>query len=845
MADTLEKYRAKRDFTKTAEPAGKRTRRKAAAGGGIFVIHKHAATRLHYDLRLEHDGVLWSWAVTRGPSLDPHEKRLAVHVEDHPIDYAPFEGTIPKGEYGGGSVIVWDEGTWTPEHDPAAGMKKGHIDFELHGRKVGGKWHLVRLKPRAGEKKDNWLLIKSDDAAARPGEDILEEMPESVKSGLTVEEVGEGKAAPGKKPKVWHSNRPAASARKAGRSAKLDFVEPALATLQRDAPPGKEWLHEVKFDGYRMQAQIAGTDVRLLTRNGLDWTKRFGGAIPSALASLKCSDAILDGEIVVLGDNGVSSFSALQGDLSAGRANRMIYYVFDLLRLDGEALLDEPLVERKERLRELLDGLPDDAAVRFSDHFVEPGRIMLKHACRMGLEGVISKRADAPYRSGRTGAWIKSKCTQRQEFVIGGYLPSEKTGRGLRSLLVGFHEDGELKYAGRVGTGFSSRAGDELKKKLDALKAKKSPFARKVPSGKGLVWVEPELVAEIEFRSWTSDRIIRHASFQSLREDKPADEVVPEVPADSGKPSGRQSGARASSAKGAGKAKGAARMVETSIKLSNPDKLLWPEEKVSKQDLLEHYDRVWPRMKQFVVNRPLALVRAPDGVQGQRFFQKHASAGMSDKIFRSQDPEDGEEILFVKDFDGIAALVQMGVVEIHIWGCMVDEIDTPDQIVFDLDPDEGVSVDEVRQAAMDIRTKLEELSLPVFVKTSGGKGYHVMVPLKPKAKWDAVKGFAHDFARAMEQAEPDRFTATLSKKARKGKIFIDYLRNGRGSTTVAAYSSRAKKGATVSMPVTWKELEDGLPPNAFPIGDKATLKRLSADNPWADFFKKAKVLKAG
>jgi bifunctional non-homologous end joining protein LigD len=836
MADTLEKYRAKRDFSKTAEPAGKTVRTRAKKqGGGIFVIHKHAATRLHYDLRLEHAGVLWSWAVTRGPSLDPHEKRLAVHVEDHPIDYAPFEGTIPKGEYGGGAVIVWDEGTWQPEHDPAAGMKKGHIDFELHGHKLGGKWHLVRLKPRSGEKKDNWLLIKSDDAAARPGEDILKEAPASVKSGLTIEEVGAGKAAKGEKPKVWHSNKPAAGKAKHAKAAKLDFIEPALATLERNAPSGKEWLHEVKFDGYRMQGQIAGIEIRLLTRTGLDWTKRFGARIPAALASLKCADAIFDGEIVVLADNGVSSFSALQADLSASRTTRMIYYVFDLLRLDGEDLRKEPLVERKERLRELLEDLPDDAMVRFSDHFSEPGKLMLKHACRMGLEGVVSKRADAPYRSGRTGVWIKSKCTQRQELVIGGYLPSDKTGRGLRSLLVGYHEGGKLNYAGRVGTGFSTKTGDDLKKRLDALKAKKSPFGAKVPGGKGLVWVQPELVAEVEFRSWTAERIIRHASFQGLREDKPAEEVVQEKPlaANAGK---RKTGRTGSTGKGKSE-------VKTSINLTNADKLLWPDEKVSKQNLLEHYDLVWPRMEQFVVGRPLALVRAPDGVGGQRFFQKHASAGMSEKIFKSKDPEDDEEILYVKDFDGIAALVQMGVVEIHIWGCTVDKIDTPDQIVFDLDPDEGVSVDKVRQAAMDIRDRLEELALPVFVKTSGGKGYHVVVPLKPKAGWDEVKGFAHDFARAMEQAEPERFTATLSKKARKDRIFIDYLRNGRGSTTVAPYSSRAKKGATISMPVTWAEIEAGVAPNAFPLGEKTTLKRLAGADPWKDFFDKAKALK--
>lgn len=833
----LEQYHAKRDFRKTTEPSGKLPRHRPGEAGGIYVIQKHAATRLHYDFRLEHDGVLWSWAVTRGPSLDPHEKRLAVHVEDHPIDYASFEGTIPKGEYGGGSVIVWDDGKWIPEGDPVEGMKKGHIGFELQGYKLHGRWHLVRLKPRRGEKRDNWLLIKADDAAARPGEDILEDEPQSVKSGLTVEEVGEGKAARGAKPKVWHSDRPAATKAKAGRAKRLEFIEPQLATLEKDAPSGDEWLHEVKFDGYRVQAQIAGSDVRLLTRAGLDWTKKFEGPITAALAGLKCRDAVIDGEIVVLADNGVSSFPLLQAGLSAGRADRFIYYVFDLMQLDGKDLRREPLVERKQALAELLGEQPKDSALRFSDHFHEPGKVMLQHVCRMGLEGVVSKRADAPYRSGRGLTWIKSKCTLRQEFVIGGYLPSDKTGRGLRSLLVGYYEGGKLNYAGRVGTGFSGKVMAGLKKKLDGLEAKQSPFSTAVPKGKGLTWVKPELVGEVEFRSWTSDRIIRHASFQGLREDKPAEEVVQEKP--------KRAGGKAEAKSGSGRTapKASAGTAMTSIKLSHPDKLLWPDEKVSKQDLLDHYALVWPRMQQFVVDRPLSLVRAPDGIHGQRFFQKHASPGMSDKIARMKDPTDGEEILFIKDFDGLAALVQYGVVEVHIWGSTIDELEKPDQIIFDLDPDEGVDVSRVRDAALDIHKRLDDLSLPNLVKTSGGKGYHVLVPLKASADWDEVKDFAHDFARALEQAAPDRYTATLSKKARTGKIFVDYLRNGRGSTTVAPYSSRAKKGATVSMPVTWPEIEKGLAPNAFPLGDETTLSGLKKADPWKDFFKLGKVLK--
>ncbi|TGP24438.1 MULTISPECIES: DNA ligase D [unclassified Mesorhizobium] len=835
----LEQYQAKRDFRKTAEPAGKVPRHKTGEAGGIYVIQKHAATRLHYDFRLEHDGVLWSWAVTRGPSLDPHEKRLAVHVEDHPIDYASFEGIIPKGEYGGGSVIVWDDGRWIPEGDPAQGMKKGHISFELEGYKLHGRWHLVRLKPRRGEKRDNWLLIKSDDAAARPGEDILKDEPQSVKSGLTVEEVGAGKAARGAKPKVWHSNKPAARKAKAGRAKRLEFIEPQLATLEKNAPSGHDWLHEVKFDGYRMQAQIAGSDVRLLTRAGLDWTEKFEGPVTAALAGLKCRDAVIDGEIVVLADSGVSSFPLLQADLSARRTDRFIYYVFDLMRLDGKDLRREPLVERKHALAELLGEQPQNSALRFSDHFSEPGKVILQHVCRMGLEGVVSKRADAPYRSGRGLSWIKSKCTLRQEFVIGGYLPSDKTGRGLRSLLVGYYEGGKLNYAGRVGTGFSGKVLTDLKKKLDRLEAKDSSFSGAVPKGKGLTFVKPELVGEVEFRSWTSDRIIRHASFQGLREDKPPEEVVQEKP--------KKTGGKAEAGSGGDRAapKASAGTAMTSIKLSHPDKLLWPDEKVSKQDLLDHYALVWPRMEPFVVNRPLSLVRAPDGIHGQRFFQKHASPGMSDRIARMKDPTDGEEILFIKDFDGLAALVQYGVVEVHIWGSTIDQLEKPDQVIFDLDPDEGVDVKMVRQAALDIHKQLDELSLPNLVKTSGGKGYHVLVPLKASADWDEVKDFAHDFARALEQAAPDRYTATLSKKARTGKIFVDYLRNGRGSTTVAPYSSRAKKGATVSMPVTWPELEKGLAPNAFPLGDETTLGELKKADPWKDFFTLGKVLKRG
>lgn len=816
MADPLQTYREKRDFSQTKEPPGILSSRKE--GGGKFVIHKHAATRLHYDLRLEHDGVLWSWAVTRGPSLDPSEKRLAVHVEDHPFDYGGFEGSIPKGNYGAGEVIVWDEGSWKPDGDADKAMKKGHIAFELEGHKLHGHWHLVRLKPRKGEKRDNWLLIKSDDAAARPDGDILEEEPQSVVSGLTIADIAAGRKPSAAKPA--RRDKPKSAAIRMP-----DFVPPSLATLRTSAPDGKDWLHEVKFDGYRMQAHIENGKVRLLTRTGLDWTEKFGTAISDALGRLDCESAILDGEVVELDESGGTSFSRLQQALSSGNTGALSYYLFDLLWLDGEDLRREPLVERKAVLKKLLGPDQAESPLRYSDHFAQPGHIMLTHACRLGLEGVVSKQADAPYASGRSTVWIKSKCTQRQEFVILGYLPSEKTGRGLRSLLVGYNEKGKLKYAGRVGTGFTAKSGDDLLARLTKLQADKAAFTGPENRQKNVVWVRPELVAEVEFRAWTHDGILRHASYQGLREDKPAREVVEEKPKDA--PAAKKPSAK----------------VSTSVTISNPDKPLWPEEGVTKQGLLEYYALVWPRMQRYVMDRPLSLVRAPDGIGKQRFFQKHASKGMNDAIGVVKDKKDGEELLFIKDFDGLAALVQMGVVEVHIWGSTIADIERPDQIIFDLDPDEGLAVEDVLAATLDVRARLDELGLPNFVKPSGGKGYHVLVPLKPSAKWDAVKDFAHKFARAMEQSDPDKYTATLSKAARKGRIFIDYLRNGRGSTTVAAYSSRAKKGATASVPVPWKDVENGLPPNAFSMTDLKEIERqLKAPDPWEGFFEAGRKL---
>jgi bifunctional non-homologous end joining protein LigD len=833
---TLDLYQSKRDFRSTSEPRGAKPRHSAVSTGGVFVVHKHAARRLHYDLRLEHDGILWSWAVTRGPSLDPSQKRLAVHVEDHPFDYRTFEGNIPKGQYGGGAVIVWDEGQWLPEGDPAVGMKKGHLSFELKGHKLTGLWHLVRLKPRAGEKRDNWLLMKVDDEAARHDPDILESEPDSVKSGLSIEQIAAGDTAP---PAKRRAKAPPAPKRavKADKAAPMPgFVAPELATLAAAAPEGKEWLHEVKFDGYRAEARIEAGEVKLFTRTGLDWTARFGPAIAEALRNLSCESALIDGEIVVLADNGVSSFSALQDALSEGRTAKMVYFAFDLLYLDGEDLRGEPLLARKERLESLLHASSAKGALRYSEHFVEPGETMLRQACRTGLEGVVSKRAGAPYRSGRGRDWIKSKCTQRQEFLIVGYIPSKAAGRALASLALAYHDGKILKSAGRVGTGFNEKSAAALMRKLKPLATKTSSLEGAAGKEKGIVWVRPDLVAEIEFRAWTADGILRHASFQGLREDKPTEEVVAEKPAKAEPPRPAKRVAR----KTASKAVSGARAVT----LTHPDKVLWPAAGVTKAQLLAYYEKVWPKMRPFVIERPLSLVRAPNGVGGPRFFQKHASPGLNKAIAVARDAADGEELLLIRDFDGIAALVQIGVVEIHIWGARIDAIETPDQIVFDLDPDEGLGPDKVRAAALAIRDRLDGLGLDSFVKTSGGKGFHVVAPLKPKAEWAAVKDFAHQFAKAMEQEDPKSYTSTLAKAARKGRIFIDYLRNGRGATAVAPYSARANEAAAVSMPISWAMVEAGAAPGDFDIPNVLSDKKATPDA-WAGYDKAARVLKFG
>jgi len=811
----LQDYRRKRDFTKTAEPKSG----KATASRDAYVIQKHDATRLHYDLRLELDGVFKSWAVTRGPSLIAGEKRLAVHVEDHPLDYGSFEGTIPKGQYGGGTVLVWDRGHWTPVKDAKRGYAKGHLEFELHGERLTGRWHLVRIKGKPGEKRENWLLIKGDDAAARPAgaRDILEEFPDSVATGRSFAEV-EADAAPertGGKAKAPKAIAAPPAPKDAKGGVLPVFVEPQLAMLKDKAPAGPNWLHEIKFDGYRVQARLQDGKAKLLTRTGLDWTRRFGKEIRAALERIPAGRALIDGELVVEIDAGSTDFSALQEDLAAGRSDRFAFYAFDLLHLDGRDLRPVPLEERKETLRALLAASDPGPRIRYSEHFAENGELVMKHACRLSLEGIVSKRRDRPYRSGRGKDWIKSKCSSRQEFVIGGYVPSSTSQKAIGSLVMGYYEDGKLVYAGRVGTGYTVAAAGQLWKQLDKLRVESSPFAGRLSAAerKDVRYVEPKLVAEVEFGGWTGDRHLRHAAFRGLREDKAPEEIVREDQTASPAPK------RA-----------------TSVKLTHPDRVYWPDAGVTKAGLADYYALVWKRIAPFIVARPLALLRSPNGIGGQSFFQKHAWRGMNAAIKVVADPADpkGEGLLTIQNFDGLVALAQAGVLEIHPWGAPVDAIDTPDTLIFDLDPGEGVTWDALIEAAVEVRERLKVVGLTGFVKTSGGKGLHVVVPLAPKAGWPEAKAFAKAMADAMARDRPDRFVSTVTKAKRRGKIFVDYLRNGRGSTAVAPFSTRARPGAPVSMPLTWSELTPEIGPAYFTVSNAAT--RLAhMGEPWAGY----------
>ena len=878
----LKTYRGKRRFGVTAEPKGKVVRKR----GHAYVIQKHDATRLHYDLRLELDGVMKSWAVTRGPSLVPREKRLAVEVEDHPIDYNTFEGTIPKGEYGGGTVMVWDRGSWQPEGDPHRGLKKGHLAFTLDGAKLHGAWHLVRLRKRSGEKRNNWLLIKSDDDEARTSrdKDILEEADFSIKTGRSMDEIAAGQRATAReKPamkkvlattkrkmaapraaraktspaKTRKTSKKAASAqlvqkhdkitghkapalKGAKRAALPAFVEPCLATLTDKAPDSANWIHEIKFDGYRLQARLDGGKVKLLTRKGLDWTRKFAG-IADAVAKLDADTALIDGELVVEGDDGVTSFSLLQEELKSGRQSRLVYYVFDLLYLDGQDLRPLPLVERKEALAQLIQSVRKPTPLRFSESIAERGPVLLKHACALGLEGIISKRDDAPYRSGRGHDWVKTKCTGRQEFVIAGFKPSTADAHAVGALVLGVHDKGKLVYAGRTGTGFTHRTARELFRKLKALERDRTPFAALPAEERGVrapIWVEPKLVAEVDFHGWTHGDRVRHASFQGLREDKSPRDIVREKPAHekaiaakAKTAAKKRSAPVAKTSTGTSSARKAADTAIGAIALTHPDRVYWEDVGVTKRDLAAYYKDVWKWMAPHVAGRPISLLRCPEGAGGQCFFQKHAAAGISTDHLHLV-PEKGDKIISVDDLDGLLSLVQAGVLEVHTRGTTIDDREKADRLVFDLDPGPGTGWKDVVAAARDVRERLDALKLKSFLKTSGGKGLHVVLPIAP-TPWDKAKTFTQALAGAMAADDPDRYVATATKSKRKNRIFIDYLRNSREATAVAPYSTRARPGAAVSAPITWSELGSLKSADQYTVLNiRARLKRLRKD-PWA------------
>lgn len=830
----LTTYHGKRRFDVTAEPKGAVARKK----GSAFVIQKHAATRLHYDLRLELDGVMKSWAVTRGPSLDPNEKRLAVQVEEHPIEYNKFEGTIPEGEYGGGTVMVWDRGTWSPEIDPHKGLKKGHLSFTLDGEKLKGGWHLVRMHRRPGEKRDNWLLIKQKDEAARSprGKDILVEQPLSVKTGRSMNEIAGGmkkNAAPRKKTgrkKSAKKVKPVAK-RKIKRKRAGDllpaFVAPSLATLSDKAPESGNWIHEIKFDGYRIQARLEDGKVKLLTRKGLDWTAKFPG-IAAAVAALPAETALIDGELVVNDERGVSSFSALQQAIKFGKDADMVYYVFDLMHLNGDDLRPLPLTHRKAALRKLA-GQKSDGALQFSESIDEPGPLLIKHACKLGLEGIISKRADASYHSGRGHDWIKTKCSDRQEFVVAGFAPSTADKHSIGALILGVYNGDRLIYAGRTGTGFTHKTARDLYRTFKPLVRSKPPFDAVPAEERGVrtpVWLEPRLVAEIDFHGWTHGDRVRHSSFQGLREDKTAREVVHEV-----KTVAAVNKATTAKRKSAPLRAGKAATTVGGIALTHPDRVYWEDAGITKKDLAEFYAKIWKWMAPHLVGRPISLLRCPEGAAGQCFFQKHASAGISADHLHLV-PEDGDKILSLDNLGGLLSLVQAGVLEVHVRGSTIDHLGEADRLVFDLDPGPGTNWKDVVAAARDVRARLAGLKLKTFIKTSGGKGLHVILPIKP-TPWQQAKDFCHAVAAVMAQDAPDRYVATATKSKRKGRIFIDYLRNSREATAVAPYSTRARPGAAVSTPIDWSEL------GALKGADQFTVKNLPQrlarlrKDPWA------------
>lgn len=802
MTAKLNQYKQKRNFTRTPEPEGIA---EITQEGLRFVVQHHLARRDHYDFRLEWDGVLLSWAVPKGPSYDTRDKRLAIRVEEHPLKYRNFEGTIPQGEYGGGVVMIWDEGHWEPYGDVDDGLREGMLKFALKGRRLKGKWALVRLKGKPGETKDNWLLLKEKDEYTKNGDGISQFIT-SIRTRRTT-------------PNPFSS------------------TDVQLAKLVNMPPDGEDWLYELKYDGYRILAYIEGNSVRLITRNGNDYTKRFPDVVYSLINWADGRTMVLDGEMVITDTEGKTDFQALQNYMKNPQSKNLTYIVFDLLALDGEDLRGHQLIDRKNALEALMKHAPEN--LYYSRHVRGKVKESFRAACEAGLEGIVGKKADSVYSQARNGDWIKLKCAKRQEFVIGGYTLSHKKTSGISSLLLGvYEENGELVYVGRAGTGLSETDMKELLEKFVGIKRMEPPFqlAPKPRSNEKITWLEPELIAEIKFAEWTKENLLRQASFKGLRTDKKPGDIKREI-ADNE----IQSHSSAQETERPMKTNVNSIMIE-GIKITNPDKVIFEDTEITKADVVRYYANVAERMLPYVSHRVLSIVRCPKGIKETCFYKKHPGPGSKGVVTIPIPNGDGEtgDYFYIENASGLIYEAQMGTLEFHTWGSRVEELENPDIMVFDLDPDEGMDLHTVRQGVQDMRNILSELSLNSYLKTSGGKGYHVVLPLKPVVSWDVFYDFAKRVAQVMEQKWPDRYTSNVRKAKRTNKIFIDWIRNGRGATSIAPYSIRARKGAGVSMPIAWDEL-DTVAPDGVNMAE--ALRRIGGNDPWHDFFRNNQQLK--
>ncbi|AGA70099.1 ATP-dependent DNA ligase LigD polymerase module [Desulfitobacterium dichloroeliminans LMG P-21439] len=815
MTGRLSEYNEKRNFTKTLEPEGKIDSDEQLR----FVVQHHLARNDHYDLRLEWQGALLSWAVPKGPSYNTHDKRLAVQVEDHPLEYRNFEGMIPKGEYGGGVVMLWDEGLWEPRGNVDEGLIEGSLKFVLHGRRLKGKWALVRLKSKDGETRDNWLLLKEKDEHAK-NEVGIATFTTSIRTDRSMSEI-----AAGAETKITRNP--------------FDRADVQLAKLITKVPVGEDWLYELKYDGYRILAFVEGNSVRLMTRNDNDYTRRFSG-VATALITMAAGRAmILDGEMTITNPEGKTDFQALQNYLKNPQEQSLTYIVFDLLALDGMDLRGRPLIDRKAALEALLKDAP--GSIYYSRHVIGKGKESFLAACEAGLEGIIGKRMDSLYRSTRNGDWIKLKCEQRRNFVIGGYTLSDKKTSGVSSLLLGIYEGEDFIYCGRAGTGFSERERKKLAEHFRSLH-KAEPSFKEAPqarSNERITWLEPQLVAEIKFAEWTEDQRLRQASFKGLQADKHPRDIQKETTINELDSPQEAENPKELESKMVTKDNS---IVIAGIKITNPDKVMFEEPKISKADVVRYYEMVSERMLPHVSYRVLSIVRCPKGISQTCFYKKHPGPDSKGIITLPITTGSGEieDYFYIENKLGLISEAQMGTLEFHTWGSRIEVLEKPDLMVFDLDPDEGMDLSRVRQGVRDVKSILSELSLNAYLKTSGGKGYHVVVPLEPSVSWEVFYSFARGVAEVMEQKWPDRYTSNVRKAKRAGKIFIDWIRNGRGATSIAPYSLRTRKGAKVSMPIDWDEL-DTIAPDGIDMAE--ALARMAGADPWQDFFRAQQKLK--